>query len=401
MSLSGKVAQIAPGIHWVGVEDWHRRSFDNVMELPYGTSYNCYLVVGQRKKALIDTVSRPFIPDLMAKITSIVDPATIDYVVMNHAEPDHAGAVPEVMAAAPNAKLLATEKGVDMAKVFHRVAAERAQVVQEGDAIDLGGKTLRFVSAPWVHWPETMFSFIPEDGLLFPCDFFAVHLASDMLYADEVDAHVIPEAKLYYAVIMMPYAKMASAALDKASALRPGIIAPSHGPVWRHPKPIMEAYEKWTRGPLLKKAVVPFATMWGATRALAGAVTDALSSEGIEVIPYDLSVANLAHLSRDLVDSSAVVLGSPTVLGGLHPLVANAGTMVRLLRPRARIGAFFGSYGWGGGAAAQAKAALESVKIDIIDTLDIKGPPMDRDLERAAALGRNVGRKIKDSLVAA
>ncbi|MBI2957959.1 MAG: FprA family A-type flavoprotein [Chloroflexi bacterium] len=394
MPAACKVVQIAHDIHWVGVEDWNRRSFDAVMDLPYGTSYNAYLVRGREKIALVDTVQASFGDELMQKVRQVVDPGRIDYLVMNHAEPDHAGSIPVVMAAAPGAKLLASEKGVEMARVFFQVPAERMQAMQDGGEIDLGGKRLRFVAAPWLHWPETMFSFAVEDGVLFTCDFFGAHLASDLLFADEVGGAVLPEAKLYYAVIMMPYAKMASAGLDKAVALQPSIIAPGHGPVWRSPKPVIDAIEQWTRGPLLKKAIIPYVTMWGSTRRMAEVVTASLSGEGIETIPYDLSVTDLARLARDLVDTSAVVMGSPTVLGTVHPLIANAASMVRLLRPRARIGAFFGSYGWGGGAAAQAKATLESVKMQVVDSVDVKGPPGQADLERLAVLGKNVASKI-------
>ena len=397
MPATGKAMTIAPGIHWVGVEDWHRRSFDTLMGLPYGTSYNSYLVVGKEKIALIDTVHKNFTEEFLDKIRLIVDPARIDYLVMNHAEPDHGGSLPTMLSLAPHAKVLATEKGTEMARIFHQVPAERSVAVSEADTIDLGGKTLKFVSAPWLHWPETMFTYSVEDGVLFPCDFFAAHVASDLLFADEVGHIVLPEAKVYYAVIMMPYAKMAASGLDKAIALEPRTIAPSHGPVWRQSQPILEAYKQWIRAPLAKKAIVPFATMWHSTQRLAEAVTGALSAEGIETIPYDLSVTDTSQLAKDLVDTSAIALGSPTVVGGLHPLASNALFMVRMLRPRARIGAYFGSYGWGGGAAAQAKAALEAIKMEIVDSLDIKGPPLEKDLDRAAALGRNVARKILDS----
>lgn len=398
MNYAGKTVQISPDIHWVGVEDWDKRSFDGVMPLPYGTSYNAYLVVGKQKIALVDTVHKAFGDELLDKVRRIVDPARIDYLVMNHAEPDHGGSIPKVLAAAPNAKFLASEKGVEMARIFHGVPADRAQAVQESDVIDLGGKTLRFISAPWLHWPETMFTFCPEDRVLFSCDFFAVHIASDKLFADEVGGMVLPQAKLYYAVIMMPYAKMAAAGLEKAMALKPLTIGTSHGPVWRDPKPVLDAYQNWTGGPLLPKAIVPYATMWGSTKRMAEAATAAMSMEGIEAIPYDLEVTDISKLAMELVDTSAVIVGSPTVVGGLHPLATHALNMVRMLRPRARIAAFTGSYGWGGGAAAQARTAVESIKMEVVDVLDIKGPPSDKDLERAAALGRNVANKIKTTL---
>ncbi|MFH1016459.1 MAG: FprA family A-type flavoprotein, partial [Chloroflexota bacterium] len=265
MSLPAKTVEIAPNITWVGIEDFHRRIFDSLITLPYGTSYNAYLVSGKNKIALIDTTNPGFENELLTKIASIVSPAKIDYVIMNHAEPDHAGAIPVVLAAAPNAKLVLTRKGAELAEALYHVPEARRLVVKEGDTIDLGGKTLRFIEAPWLHWPETMFTFAVEDKVLFSCDFFGTHLASDRLFDDEVSENLIPEAKRYFAEIMMPYNKMAIAGLDKALAAGPGVIAPSHGPVYRNPQRILTAYEQWVRGPLAKKAIVVYASMWDST----------------------------------------------------------------------------------------------------------------------------------------
>lgn len=398
MAMPTKTVEIAPGIIWVGVEDWQRRIFDSLIPLPYGTSYNAYLVLGKEKVALIDTVNPGFEEGLLAKIASIVKPERLDYLVMNHAEPDHASAIPRVMAAARNARLVATKKGAEMAEVFYHVPEARRLVVKDGDTIDLGGKTLQFIEAPWLHWPETMFTFVVEDRVLFPCDFFGSHIASDRLFDDEVGDILLPEAKRYYAEIMMPFTRMVERGLDKAVAVKPKMIAPSHGPVHRNPEHIINAYEKWARGPLAKKALVVYVSMWGSTQRLAQTVTEAISAEGVEAIPYDLSVADISHVARDLVDAGCIVVGSPTVLGGPHPLVAYALTLVKALRPRVKLAAYFGSYGWGGGAASQVKSLLEPAGFEILEALEIKGPPGDKELESAAELGRNVARRVKESL---
>jgi flavorubredoxin len=397
MTMATKTVEIAPGIIWVGVGDWQRRIFDSLIPLPYGTSYNAYLVMGKEKAALIDTVNPGFEEELLTKIASVIEPKKLDYVVMNHAEPDHAGAIPQVMAVALNAKLVATKKGAEMAGVYHRVPEEKRLVVKDGDTIDLGGKTLRFVEAPWLHWPETMFTFAIEDRVLFPCDFFGSHIASDRLFADEVGDILLPEAKRYYAEIMMPFTRMVAAGLDKALALDARTIAPSHGPIHRNPDRILSAYEEWARGPLANKAVIVYVSMWDSTRTLAKVVASAISAAGVEAVPYDLVVADVSHIARDLVDASAVVLGSPTVLGGLHPVAAYALTLVKALRPRAKLAAYFGSYGWGGGAAAQAKGLLEPAGFEIVGALEIKGPPRSKELEDAAELGRTVARRVKES----
>jgi len=395
MSLPAKTVEIAPNISWVGIEDFHRRIFDSLITLPYGTSYNAYLVVGKSKTALIDTTGPGFEEELLAKVSRIVSPAKLDYVIMNHAEPDHAGAIPVVLAAAPNAKLVLTRKGAELAEALYHVPEARRQMVKEGDTIDLGGKTLRFIEAPWLHWPETMFTFAVEDKVLFPCDFFGTHLASDKLFDDEVSENLIPEAKRYFAEIMMPYNKMAIAGLDKALSAGPRVIAPSHGPVYRNPQRILTAYEQWVRGPLAKKAIVVYASMWDSTRKMAKVITDTISAEGVEAVPYDLLSADISHIARDLVDTSAVILGSPTVLAGLHPLAANALFLVKALRPRVKLAAFFGSFGWGGGAARQAKEMLEPAGFEILEVLDVKGAPTDKDLEAAMELGKKIAQRIK------
>jgi len=397
MAESVKTVELAPGIRWVGVEDWHRRIFDVLIPLPYGTSYNAYLVTGQEKTALIDTVNPGFEQELLAKIATITPVSKIDYLVMNHAEPDHAGNIPRVLEAAPDAKLVTNAKGADMAESLYRVPASRRLVIKDGDTLPLGGKTLKFIDAPWLHWPETMFTLAVEDKVLFSCDFFGAHIASDRLYDDEAGDIHLPEAKRYYADIMMPFTRMVASGLDKVAALDVKIIAPSHGPVHRNPQHIISAYDQWARGRLEPKVVIVFVSMWGSTRKLAEPLINAISLEGIEAVPYDLAVADTSHIARDLVDASAIVLGSPTVLGGLHPLAAYALTLVKALRPRLKMAAYFGSYGWGGGAANQAKSLLEPAGMEIVGAVDIKGAPGEKELLSAAELGSTIARRVKES----
>jgi len=389
-----KVIEMAPGIFWVGATDWHRRVFDRFFSLPYGTSYNSYIVKGSQKTALIDTVSRGFEDLLLEKVGRVLAPGSIDYLVMNHAEPDHGGAIPAVMASAPKARLVATKRGVDMAGVFYNVPPERCQVVADGDTLDLGGLTLRFLDTPWLHWPETMSTYCPEGKTLFPCDFLGAHLASDRLFAEEVGGLSIPEAKRYYASIMMPFASRALRALDKFQEIEVSLLAPSHGPVHKDPRNILQAQRKWAGGPLEPKVVVLYATMYGATETLKGTVVDALSAQGVETIEYNLAVADLSHIMADLVDARALVVGSPTFIGGAHPLVHTAVETVRILRPPGKLAALFGSSGWSGGAAAHLKARLESAGYEVLDPVEIKGPPRPQDLEAARDLGKLVAERV-------
>ncbi|MFP3985027.1 MAG: FprA family A-type flavoprotein [Candidatus Bathyarchaeia archaeon] len=392
-----KTVEISRDVFWVGIEDWNRRIFDAFIPLPYGTSYNAYLVVGQNKTALIDTVNPGFEQTLLKKINKIVTPEKIDYIIMNHAEPDHAGSIPAVIKVAKNAKVVATKLGVNMAEVFFEVPTEKKLVVKEGDVLELGGKTLRFIEAPWLHWPETMFTLDVEDKVLFPCDFFGAHMASDKLYADEVGALLPPEAKRYYAEIMMPFAASAQKALDKVKPLDLKTIAPSHGPVYRNPQPIIEAYQKWTKGPLQRKVVVVYVSMWGSTQALERVITETIATEGVETVPYNLTVSDVSHVLRELVDASAVVIGTPTVLGGAHPLAVYATELIASFGVRGKIAAVFGSFGWGGGATKQIKTRLEQGGFEIVDTLEIRGPAKKEQIEKAVALGKAVANKVKEN----
>jgi flavorubredoxin len=282
-----------------------------------------------------------------------------------------------------------------MAEVFFNVPTERRTTVKDGDELELGGKTLRFIEAPWLHWPETMFTVDVEDRVLFPCDYFGAHLTSDKLYADEVGELVQPEAKRYYAEIMMPFAASAQRALDKVKQLGPKVVAPSHGPIYRDPQPIIEAYEKWTRGKLARKVVVVYVSMWGSTAALERTITETIASEGVEAVPYNLAVADISHILRDLVDASAVVIGTPTTLGGAHPLAQYATELISSFGVRGKLAAVFGSFGWAGGAAKRIKTRLEQGGFKVVDTLEIRGPPRPEHVEKAAALGRAVAGEVK------
>ncbi|MGD8506643.1 MAG: FprA family A-type flavoprotein [Candidatus Bathyarchaeota archaeon] len=387
--------EIAPHAFWVGASDWHSRLFDSLISLPYGTSYNAYLVVGENKTALIDTVKAPFADLLLSKIEKIVKPEKIDYLVMNHAEPDHSGSIPKVLSVAKSAKLVAMKRGIGMAKIYYDVPDERILEVKEGDTIDLGGKTLRFLEAPWLHWPETIFTLLVEDGLLFPCDFFGAHIALSRLFGDEVDDILLSEAKRYYADIMMPFPVFVKRALDKVSDLNVKMIAPSHGPIHRNPKRIIDAYEMWARGPLKHKAVILYVSMWGSTETLAKTLEETLSAEGIEAVPYNLVVSDLSHLSRDLVDAGAILIGSPTYLNGAHPLAWLATEFVRSQKPRTKLVAVFGSYGWGGGAVSLIEDHLKQSGFEVIETLECRGPPREADSERARNLSKLITQRIK------
>jgi len=387
------VPEISEGVFWVGIKDFNRRIFDAFIPLPQGTSYNAYLVKGKEKTALIDTVNPGFEKELVEKTGQITDPTDLDYIVMNHAEPDHANAIPYMLQASKEAVLITTEKGAKMAKILHRVQDERIRTVKDGDAIELGGKTLQFIEAPMLHWPETMFTYLVEDKILFSCDFFGAHTAFG-IYDEDVE-EIIPVAKRYFGEIMMPFRNMGKKALDKIKNLEIRIIAPSHGPIYKNPERILEPYRKWTAGETKQKAIVVYVSMWNSTEAMIKTMVETLLSEGMEISLYNLPHADIGEIAKDLVDSRAIVLGMPTVLGGMHPIAMNAANLVKALHPPLKYGAILSSYGWAGGALRQALEILGPTKIEVVGTLEINGPPSVDDHQKIVEMGKQLSNKIK------
>lgn len=387
------VPEIARNVFQVGAKDWNRRMFDALITLPQGTSYNSYFVKGEEKTALIDTINPGFEKELGSKINIVSNLEKLDYLIMNHAEPDHANAINYIMEKAPNALFVTTEKGVKMAKLYHELPEARIKVVAEGDSLDLGGKTLHFIEAPWLHWPETMFTYLPEDKILFSCDFFGSHTAQGV-YDEELE-DLIPLAKRYFGEIMMPYAKMGAKALGKIKDLDIKIIAPSHGPIYRNPQRILEPYAKWTAGETENKALIIFVSMWGSTARMVNTIAETLLQEGIDVRMYDLSFSDVGDIARELVDSRAIILGAPTVLGGMHPLALYGTYLVKAFNPPAKYGVILGSFGWGGGALKQAGEILVPSKMEIVGTLQVKGRATEEDLKKIEEIGRELAQKMK------
>lgn len=388
------VAEICRNVYWVGIKDPDRRLFDSLIPLPEGTTYNAYLVVGEEKRALIDTANPGFEKDLEDRIKQITDPADLDYVIMNHAEPDHAGAIPHIMGLAKDAKLVTTKTGARMAEIYYKVPSDRTRIVTEGDTVDLGGKTLRFIDAPMLHWPETMFTYLPEARILFPCDFFGAHTAKG-LYDDEV-GDLIAQAQKYFGEIIMPFRSMAQKALGKIKGLEIDSIAPSHGPIYRNTERILEAYARWANGETKRKATIAYVSMWNSTERMVHAIAETLASEGIEIAQYNMASSDIGDVAKDLVDSRAIVLGAPTVLGGAHPLGVHVTNLVRALRPPARFAVMLSSYGWGGGAVKHIQGTLGPSQIEVVGAIEINGPPSESDLAQIVELGKTLAGKIKE-----
>jgi len=313
---------------------------------------------------------------------------------MNHAEPDHAGSIPCMMSINSKAKLITSTKGAKMAQTFYKMPEERIIAVHDQETISLGGKNLRFIEAPMLHWPETMFTYIPENKILFPCDFFGSHIAKG-LYDDEVE-DLLVHAQRYFGEIMMPFRTMGQKGLEKIRDLEIQIIAPSHGPIHRNTDRILSAYKKWANGETKQKATIVYVTMWNSTEKMIQPIAETLASEGIEIALYNLALADIGDIAKDLVDSRAIVLGAPTVLGGVHPLAVYAAYLVKALRPPLKFGVVLSSYGWGGGAVKHVQETLGPSKIEVVGAMEVNGPPTENDVRQIIETGEILAKKIKE-----
>lgn len=376
--------EIAVGIHAVGAVDWDRRLFDELIPLPDGTTYNSYLVRGSAKTALIDTVDPAKEAVLLANLKE-AGADRIDYVIAHHAEQDHSGTIPKILELHPEAKVVCTPKCKEQLKILLHVPEGKFHTVADGDTLDLGGRTLEFIHAQWVHWPETMLTYLREDKILFPCDFLGSHLAQSELYAAD-EARVLRSAKRYYAEIMMPFRSHIVKHLDRLAKYEMGMICPSHGPVYPRPKLILDAYREWTSEKPKREVVLAYVSMHGSTQVLADRLVDALMRRGIAVKPFNLSRTDIGELAMELVDASTIVIGTPTVLGGAHPLAAYAAYLANALRPKARFVSIIGSYGWGGKAVEQLAGMIGNLKAEVIEPVLVKGLPTEDDLMKIDAL---------------
>ncbi|MCK9308129.1 MAG: FprA family A-type flavoprotein, partial [Methanoculleus sp.] len=322
--------EIVPGVFAVGAIDWDRRIFDELIALPHGTTYNSYLVRGSEKTALIDTVDPTKTAELMGNLDQLGVNA-IDYIVSSHAEQDHSGSIPAMLDRFPGAKLVTNQKCRDFLVDLLHIPKDRVIIIGDGDTLGLGDKTLEFIIAPWVHWPETMLTYLQEDRVLFPCDLFGSHYATSSLYVPD-EGVVYESAKRYYAEIMMPFRSSIKAHLAKLATRQIDVIAPSHGPVYDRPAFIIDAYQDWTGDAVKNMVVLPFVSMHGSTGAMVDHFVNALMQRGIQVQPFNLTETDTGDLAKALVDAATVVIGSPTVIFGPHPQVVYAAYLANLLR---------------------------------------------------------------------
>lgn len=387
------IHEIKPNIHSVGAIDWDRRLFDELIPLPQGTSYNVYLIRGTQKTALIDTVDPPKESELVDNLKKLkVD--KVDYIVSNHAEQDHSGTIPKILEMYPNAKVVTNPKCKTMLMEMLLIPDDKFMTVKDNDTISLGDKTLEFIIAPWVHWPETMLTFLKEDRILFPCDLFGSHFATSEPFVKD-NWEIYEPAKRYYAEIMMPFRTSIKKHLEKIKELDIEIIAPSHGPVYNNPGFIMDAYADWVSDKVKNEVIIPFVSMHGSTRSMVDYLVDALIEKGITVKPFNLTETDIGELAVALVDAATIVIGSPTVLVGPHPSAVYAAFLANALRPKLKFASIIGSFGWGGKMVEIISGMLTNLKVEIIEPVIIKGYPKKGDFEAIDRLADELSEKHK------
>lgn len=393
---------LKPGIDWVGYVDWAVRDFHGY-ETTRGSTYNAYLVRDE-KSALVDTVKAPYAGELLKHIAALMDPARLDYVVCNHAEPDHAGSLPAIMRACPQAELVCDARCQAALAKHWDTTGWRFKIVATGDKLSLGRRTLEFIETPMVHWPESMFTYIPEDRVLFSMDAFGQHLAGSARFDDEEDLDVVmQEAKTYFANIVMMYGKPIQRVLDRAGGLALDLVAPSHGIIWRRNiSRIVETYRAWTSHKPAAKVLVVFDSMWTSTAKMAQAFVEGIERHPVAARLMPVRATSLTVLATETLDAAGIAAGSSTLNQTLMPQMAAALTYLQGLKPVGKAAVAFGSHGWSGGGARDVNEYLKTMKLDVLqDPIEVQFVPTDADLERCRQAGEALARKALDQVKAA
>ena len=383
---------LAPHVWWVGATDPDLRVFDIIMRAEHGTSYNSYLVKGSTGVAVIETVKSPFWNDFIQNVRALIDPAAITHVVLNHMEPDHSGSINALLKLAPHAKVVVSKTGEHFIKNIANTDLDLMKV-GDGDRIDLGGKTLQFISAPFLHWPDSMFTYLCEDRILFDCDFLGAHYADPLLFGD-LSTDYLNDFKYYFDHIMRPFKPYVLKALDKIQPLSLQVVAPGHGPIIRKDiQAYLDYYREWSiANPELKRVIIAYVSAYGNTAALAERLTEGIQSAGVAVEVYDLQKTSVAVLIDKIEGSKGLMVGSPTINGDavkpVHDLLSSMAT----LNLKGKIGAAFGSYGWSGEAVPILESRMAGLKFKVINsTVKPVLVPTEADLANAAAFGKSFG----------
>ncbi|MCP2519151.1 FprA family A-type flavoprotein [SCandidatus Aminicenantes bacterium Aminicenantia_JdfR_composite] len=387
------VQKIKDNVYFVGAIHWDRRLFDELIPLPDGTTYNSYLIKGSKKTALIDAADPAKENELLSNLRNL-GVKKLDYLISNHAEQDHSGVISRIVELYPETKIVTNEKCKDFLRELLLIPEDKFYIIKDGDELSLGNKTLKFIFTPWVHWPETMVTYLIEDRILFSCDFFGSHYATSSIFAKEGEK-LLEDAKRYYAEIMMPFRKTIVKNIEKISVLDIDIIAPSHGPLYKNPSFIINAYKEWISDDVKNEVLIPYVSMHGSTERMVEYFIDLLVNKGIEVKPFNLSKTDIGELAMALVDAATIVIASPMVLAGAHPAAVYAAFLVNALRPKTRFLSIIGSYGWGGKFVEQLKSLLSNLNAEFIEPVIVKGYPKEKDFKALENLADKILEKHK------
>jgi flavorubredoxin len=383
---------IKEDVFWAGAIDWNRRLFDSLIPIPDGTSYNAYIISGKEKTALLDTVDPSMKHVLLEHLKEIKN---IDFIISHHAEQDHSGSIPDVLERYSSAKVITSSKGKPMLMEHLHIPEHLIETVEDGARLELGGKTLEFIYTPWVHWPETMVSYLHEDKILFTCDLFGSHLATSELYCKD-EWRVCEAAKRYYAEVMMPFRANIKKHLEKLLKYNIEIIAPSHGPLYNNIQCITKSHEDWVSDTVKNEVIIPYVTMHGSTQLMVDYLTDLLSAKGIKVEKFDLTVTDLGKLAISLVDAATMIIGSPTVLTGAHPIVISAAFLANALRPKLKFISIIGSYGWGGKMIEDIQKTIPNLKVQLLEPVLVKGKPDEQAYKAIERLADEIAMKHRE-----
>jgi flavorubredoxin len=384
--------KIKEKVYWLGAIDWERRLFDSLIPLPDGTSYNAYLIEGSEKTTLLDTVDPPMADELMNQLKDV---SRIDYLVSHHAEQDHSGIIPRVLEKFPEAKVVVAEKARGMLMDLLKISEDIFITVKDGETISLGDRTLEFIYTPWVHWPETMLTYLKEERILFTCDFYGSHIATSDLYV--IDRGRVHEAaKRYFAEIMMPFRNVIAKNIEKLKGYDIQMIAPSHGQIYDEPGWIMDAYVDWVTGLPRNQVVIPYVSMHGSTKQMVDHLASEIVEKGVGVELFSLPVTDIGKLAMALVDAATVIVGTPTVLAGPHPFAAYATFLANALRPKVKFLSIIGSYGWGGKTVEILAGMVPNLKVEVLNPVLCKGLPSTDDLKALDKLAESIAKRHKE-----
>jgi flavorubredoxin len=387
--------ELKKGVYWVGAIDWNVRDFHGY-STPFGTTYNAYLILDE-KNALIDTVKAPFYLEMLGRISEIIDPSKIDYVVANHVEMDHSGSLTQIVERIGSPTVITSERGKKGLEKHYQKSL-KFSTVKTGDTLSLGHRTLTFVEAPMLHWPDSMFTYLKEERLLLPNDAFGQHFASTQRFEDEVGDEVMRHAAKYYANILWPLAPLILKKVDEVVKMGIPIdmIAPSHGLIWRKdPGRIIQAYVEWSQGKMKNKILVIYDTMWGSTEGMAKAILKGLIEEGMEAKLLYLRSNHRSDIIEEMLGAKGILLGSPTLNNGMFPTMGDFLTYMRGLKPKGKIFGLFGSHGWGGGAIKEMRRNLEQEKFEIWEKeLSVQFIPDLEELKSAIQFGKEFAKKV-------